>query len=559
MILRYRKTLCVLWVLLAGLPFVTKGQSISVGTPIAEEYLRRQQLLGVYDSSITFSQRPLFFEAEDSLQVQIGAAMTVYENEAWKARVSVLSPHTHVEWNSHHPQYSNNGAITPAKGFQSLTSLGGIHVKWFILSVQVKPEILLSENKAYDGFPDTLSTRLWDKRYVKWNRTDLPEQFGHGPKNNVFLGQSHAMLTYAGIGAGISTENLWWGPGKRNSLMMSNNARAFRHLTFKTMKPLWTPVGYFEWQILSGRLEQSGYNPPVRDPDSPTRRLGRKNPDNRYLSALHVSYSPRWIRGLTFGMSRAVQQYMEDAKENKDYFPVFINIFRKNDDPTRNEAFVDQLISIYGRWLWRKENAEIYFEFGKNDAALNMRDFLLGPEHARAYIFGVSKLFELGKKGTYLEFNYEHTEMAQPVSYLVRNAFSWYFHSGVRQGYTQHGETLGAAIGPGSNLDYFSAAYINGMNRYGLRFERMAQDNDFYYLAFDNQNDWRRFWVDYSFGAEATHKIKWVPLVVEGSFLFTRSLNYQWELYNNPPGQRYFTAGNDVSNFQLTFKALYLF
>ena len=554
------RNLAIVTLLLAFLsPIAGISQSVGVGTPIAEDYLRRQQLLGEFDSSLTFSQRPLFFNPKDSLNKAVGAAMEVYANDKWKVNVSVLSPHTHLEWNSHHPQYSNNGAITPARGWQSITSLGGVHVRWFALSVQVKPDILLSQNKRYDGFPDTLSTRLWDLRYVLWNRADLPEQHGVAPKNNVFLGQSHALLTYWNIGVGVSTENIWWGPGKRSSLILSNNARSFRHLTLKTMKPIWTPIGYFEAQIIAGRLEDSRYSPPVREEETTRGRFFGRNTDNRYLNAFNISYSPRWIPGLTFGATRAVQQYMESVKENKDYFPVFINFFRQNDSRNRDETFIDQVLSFYVRWLWRKANAEVYFEFGKNDAALNIRDFLLGPQHARAYIFGLSKLFPLSREGHFLEFAYEHTEMAQATSYLVRNAASWYMHGGIRQGYTHRGEVLGAAIGPGSNLDYFTAAYVNGYNRYGLRFERLAHDNDFFYFAFENQRDWRRFWVDYSFGAEATHRIKWVPLVVEGSFLFTRSLNYQWELYNNPPGQRYFTSGNDVSNVQLILKALYLF
>ena len=46
--------------------------------------------------------------------------------------------------------------------------------------------------------------------------------------------------------------------------------------------------------------------------------------------------------------------------------------------------------------------------------------------------------------------------MEQTGSRLIRNAGSWYEHSWVYDGYTNKGEVLGSAIGPGSNSHYFS-------------------------------------------------------------------------------------------------------
>ncbi|WP_404877454.1 capsule assembly Wzi family protein, partial [Klebsiella pneumoniae] len=59
---------------------------------------------------------------------------------------------------------------------------------------------------------------------------------------------------YKVLSVGISSENLWWGPGIYNSLLMSNNAPGFWHLTFNSRKPLKTPIGDFEWQLIGGKL-----------------------------------------------------------------------------------------------------------------------------------------------------------------------------------------------------------------------------------------------------------------------------------------------------------------
>ncbi|WP_163277304.1 capsule assembly Wzi family protein, partial [Enterobacter hormaechei] len=67
-------------------------------------------------------------------------------------------------------------------------------------------------------------------------------------------GQSSFRLNYKVLSVGISSENLWWGPGIYNSLLMSNNAPGFWHLTFNSRKPLKTPIGDFEWQLIGGKL-----------------------------------------------------------------------------------------------------------------------------------------------------------------------------------------------------------------------------------------------------------------------------------------------------------------
>ena len=44
--------------------------------------------------------------------------------------------------------------------------------------------------------------------------------------------------------------------------MMSNHARGFKHITFNSNRPIETKIGNFEFQIVTGRLENSGFTPP---------------------------------------------------------------------------------------------------------------------------------------------------------------------------------------------------------------------------------------------------------------------------------------------------------
>jgi len=70
-------------------------------------------------------------------------------------------------------------------------------------------------------------------------------------------------------------------------------------------------------------------------------------------------------------------------------------------------------------------------------------------------------------------------------------------HGSVRHGYTNNGEVMGAGIGPGSNSHYLELAMIDKLDRYGIAFEVIEQDNDFFIVAFEGiAGDFRRYWKD---------------------------------------------------------------
>ena len=125
--------------------------------------------------------------------------------------------------------------------------------------------------------------------------------------------------------------------------MMSNHARGFKHITFNTTKPLKTKIGNFEWQVISGRLESSGYLPAGSDRKHagtkiyvPKINQMAETDDWRYLQAYSVTYSPKWVPGLSMGFIRWVQMYaaLVEGKYwwmegSPTWFPAFQNLFRK--------------------------------------------------------------------------------------------------------------------------------------------------------------------------------------------------------------------------------------
>tara|TARA_Y100000766_G_scaffold283476_1_gene299185 strand:+ start:19 stop:1074 length:1056 start_codon:yes stop_codon:yes gene_type:complete len=347
--------------------------------------------------------------------------------------------------------------------------------------------------------------------------------------------------------------------------MLSNHAEGFKHITFNTTKPIISFIGNFEWQLVTGRLESSRFTPPNTDYQFGGTNLyipkinqnGKLN-DWRYFQGLVISYSPKWINGLSFGFIRWVQMYSALVKgkywwlEGKpNYFPVFKNLFRNKDVFENYEAQTDQAAGIFFKWLWKESKAEIYFEFHHNDSKQNLRDFILDSDHSRASTIGLQKIFNI--KGSEFLLNWEWTQMEQTAGRLIRDAGSWYEHRWVYHGYTNRGEVLGSSIGPGSNSHYFSINKVKSDRMAGFALEIIDQDNDFYNTAFASARDYRRYWKDINFHINMQRKFK--NLNVSGNFIFIRSLNYQWELDDN--ATPYYHPGRDLNNIHFNLKFTY--
>jgi hypothetical protein len=145
--------------------------------------------------------------------------------------------------------------------------------------------------------------------------------------------------------------------------------------------------------------------------------------------------------------------------------------------------------------------------------------------------------------------------MEQSASRIIRNAGSWYAHSQVFDGYTNYGEVLGSAIGPGSNAHYFTISKIyDKLKSIDLQFQIVENDNDFYYEAFASAQDPRRYWKDFNFKLNYTNKFE--NFLISTNLIFIRSLNYQWELTEN--SSSYFQPGKDINNFHISIKASYI-
>ncbi|WP_082063624.1 capsule assembly Wzi family protein [Draconibacterium sediminis] len=537
------------------------AQSLSLNKQNLNDYYRRQQLLGNVNPTLSFTSRPLFSEAldtdnifdpentlENSSLTNFNSTFTFHKG---RGKFTLLPASILNQYNSHHPEGINDGSMIPARGAQIRADLG-FYFKYSLLSITFNPELVYAHNKLYDGFPSGYKTTLNLQFPNSKGTIDLPERIGGFHYTKFLLGQSSVRLSYKPISIGLSNENLWWGPGYKNSLLMTNSASGFLHLTLNTVHPVKTPIGSFEGRLIAGKLEESGYTEGLPD-------------DWRYLNAMVLSYQPRWVPGLFLGFTRSFQIYSEDMGSGfSDYLPV-LSLLSKSSGGSNEEVDSqrqDQLISLFARWLFPESNAEIYFEYGREDHSWDMRDFLLEPTHTSAYILGAHKL--LGFKGDrYFQVRGEITQMALSQTTLNRNrdytnplANAWYYHHQVKHGYTHKGQLVGAGIDPGSNTQTLEISWNREIKQVGIEFDRYVHNNNFWY---ESIKDFRANWVDLSTSVFANWDYK--NFLVFGKIKLVSSRNYQW-LYEPTWAEvqaDYWTHPNNTFNLHTQFGVSYRF
>jgi len=538
------------------------AQSLPVGSLVLDDYYRMMQLLGKVDSNVSFTVRPILssstlkvkdlFDPDSILKRDHWVQMDLVSFANGHGVFQILPLSWQQQYNSDHPYGWNDGAMIPAKGYQTMVS-GGFYFKYGPLSIQFRPEYVYAANPPFDGYAvNGRSNSDLSAYYAYHNYIDNPERFGNGQYSKAFWGQSSIRLTFGPVSIGLSNENVWWGPGIRNALILSDNAPGFKHFTINTVRPIKTYIGYFEGQILAGRLDGTGLPPlPVTTLSDGTNLVIPKPQDWRYFTGFNINYHPKWIPSFTLGLTRTFDAYEKYVTGFSGYVPFF---FPYSKDATNNAQGIavgdpfprDQYTSIYARWLFTKAQAEVYFEYGLNDNSYDLNDFIGAPDHSRAYIFGLRKILPInGSKDQHILLSGEITQLSQSVDRLVRNSSGWYIHSTVTDGQTNEGQVLGAGTGSGGNLQSMDISWVSGLKKLGISIERYEHDVDFYEQSFPDINGNSRNWVDLAFALQGTWNYK--NLIFNAKLQEIASLNYEWILKNYNPSQ-YYIPNNTVYN-----------
>ena len=493
---------------------------MAVGYTDFDDNIRDLQLLGKLQLEQSLTQRPFILTPKlgyDSLLAMIDPELENHGHLVEKKHFDIqLLPINFLQkYNSHHPYGWNDGPLSFSKGYQFVAS-GGIYMRWRNIHLTIRPEYFKT---ASDPYP----TDGWGLRTSALSK--------------LTLGQSSLRIDFGPMSVGVSKQNLWLGPGQYSSLLMSNNAPGFNHFSVGTNRPLKTPLGSFQLNVIGGTLE---YNKGQGFENANLQLTGNTIHTN-YLSLLSISYSPLFFKNFYLTANRVftIPTQEKPSSNLKNYYlialkPLFRNDYQDNSLP------IDQVISGSAKYIFPKEHAEVYFEYGWNDGSSNSRDLMLDMSHSAASIYGLKKIQYLTEK-IYLNFEAEATNMSQKPSYLQRNAGNWYVHQ--NGGYINENQILGAGSGWGNDLQTFALSLNKGWTKYGIKFQHISHDpiGITKVLAF---NGGLPYWDDYAYGLQL--KQKYNHFLFNLNMEWVNSKNYLWH------------SNNKVSNVYVFLNTIYL-
>jgi hypothetical protein len=528
---------------LGAQPVVRARSALWVGAPL-DDYLRLLQLSGAAPLASRLL-RPLEYEAR-TLTISDSGSLA---RNPWRARygaaeqgdtsrfaVELYHPIVRLTANSAVPFGTNDGSLWAGKGLSGAIDLGAA-VRYGPLTVRLAPTATYSQNREFalgDLYQPPANISPYADPSMP-SRIDMPQRFGDAPVRTLDWGQSSIQLNGRGMRAGVGTENMWWGPGVENALMMTNNARGFRHAFLGTERPVDVWIGRLEVLYTVGRLEQSDYWR-TNMPDSATKR---------WLSALALVLEPRGAPGLYLGAVRGFYSYVpRDGIGFRDLGTVFQPFTKRSlvtpENPSGDDVR-DQMLTVFGRWVFPASNAEVYLEFGRNDHSGTLRDALGSPDHSSAYVLGMQKLFPQG--AGFLRLGLEATSLAGSPSQIVRPSPTWYTHHLVTQGYTERGQVIGAGIGPGGDAQSVRLDWYRQWGSVGGFLQRQRENSDAFYIRFDSPNldAHRRYEVFLGAGVRGTAMVG--PLELHATLLRQSERN------------RYMIELNDVGNLHLELGA----
>jgi hypothetical protein len=478
---------------------------IAVGYTDFDETIRDLQLLGKLPTDNSLTIRPYVLPKTvtyDSLLKAIDPSFVNNGHLVHKKHfdLQLLPVNFLQKYNSHHPYGWNDGPLSFSKGYQYLVS-GGVYMHWRNIHLTLRPEYFHTASDKYETS-------------AEWGQVNPS-------LNKLILGQSSLRMDLGPISIGGGSNNLWLGPGYYSSLIMSNNAEGFGHVELSTNRPIKTPIGNFELMLMGASLTQDAN----QGFENKNLQIHGIHEETRYLNILNITYTPVFFKNLYLGFNRVFQTFTPKNSTNfkQDYLLVLNSLFRNQyrDD----NSPIDQLLSVYSKFVFPKNNAEIYFEYGLNDGSSNLRELLTDLSHSSASIFGIRKIQQLNNK-TYFTVSAEATRMSQTPSYLLRNAGNWYVHGRIWEGYTNENQILGAGSGFGNNVFSINIKYNYFLNNFSVKFQRIEHDprvarGDVTTLWLGNV-----FWNDNIYGINFSKKIK--NLILNGCADYVFSNNYAW-------------------------------
>jgi hypothetical protein len=457
-------------------------------------------------------------------------------------RLRAVRPTLRFVWNSDIPNAGNDAALWAGRGASFSVTGGVAYARRFpgrLLEVVFAPELDYSRNIPFSIYPGRQPGRsaFSSPWHIGQSSADLPLRFGDQSVKAIGLGQSSITVTMDRVAFGASAANEWWGPALRNTLLLSNNAAGVPRLFARTARPIRTRFGDFEGRAIIGALTES----PFFDEDPGN--------DTRSLSGLLVTYRPAIDSGLTLGLSRLV---MARATSNLGIVQHALDVVlhyepiqpeRDTSNAGQSYQHTDQLFSLFARWVFPASGFETYVEWSRMELPRSIREYLEVPQSTQGYTIGL-QWAQPHARQSYFRVQSEVTYLEQTQVLPNRPPPDYYTGRAAQQGFTQRGQVLGAAIGPGSSTQFIGMDWMANVWQAGAFVGRTRTENDAMYRQV-GARETRHDVTIYS-GVRGGARLPWTD--VSGELTVGRRLNYlfQNEFYLSTP-----VVATDIQNVTL--------
>lgn len=463
----------------------------------------------------------------------------------------LLQPDFRVTWNSAIPFSLNDGGMWAGRG-TSFTISGGVRadrsMKFGMLSLSVAPTIDYSQNLPYQIIPDGSAGRSGYAspfhRPGPLSSADTPIRFGDRHILRIDPGQTALAVQTGRILAGVTAESEVWGPGIRNQLIMSANAPGIPRIFLSTSGPMRTRIGSVRAKLVSGTLTESLFF----DTDAGN--------NNRSLSGLLLELTPAFDSTLTFGFERIV--YTPIGPYASPFTTTLARSFDallrweyiappgdENPDGTPHQKS-DQISALFARWIFPESGFEVYGEWARLDLPRSLTEVLTAGHHTLGYTLGF-QWAQPKRKGSYLRLQSEFTNLEQSRVFADRPPPDFYAGRVSPQGYTQRGQVIGAAIGPGGSSQWVALDYIAPTWQFGWYAGRIRWENDALY----RQPIPSLFMHDVTVltGLRGARRTRWTDISLDATFGYRFNYLFQNGI-PNPGGYAFRTV--DVRNFTIS-------
>lgn len=446
--------------------------------------------------------------------------------DAARTGVTVLRPELRMVFNSGLATSLNDGSLWAGRGL-SILARGGVAMSRGRVRLTLAPELTTTANRQIEVVPSTHPDRSrWSNPWrTSAAPADLPLRFGTSPLTVLYPGQSALTVKSGRVTTGISTGNLWWGPGIRNALLLSDQGPGIPKLFLKTRHPVHTPIGALEGMWFTGALTESLVFDTVTGNDL------------RAIAGAAVTLSPASLTGLTLGVGRIVVTPVNDVGElaGRAFRPFTIwNGASESAAPGApiDSTSGDHLTAVFMRWIATESGLELWGELGWSRLPSTWRQWMVAPNADAAWTIGTQ--WAIGRPVGVLRLQFEVTELGQSIVDPTRTPREWYTGRSAVQGFTQRGQLLGASVGPGGSHQWLAIDRVRPSWSWGGFVARTRWENDALY----RQRLANPFGHDVSLYSGFRGWVHKPSLDISTTIAFERRLNYQFESgYLQPLGR----------------------